>query len=144
MVADGTSVMYSNNNGASFSGIAIDATNNPLYGLFGFDQTQMFAVGGNGAIWRFSYKSSTMLFGSSLQTSLTPTTTATFYAISGSPGHLWAVGANNNVYHSTGDGVWTRQTNLPTPDNFTVFHGVIALGANDVYVVGSIMGTKVI
>jgi hypothetical protein len=141
-VADETSVLYSATNGG-FSGVSIAATNNPLYGVFGVSVTQMYAVGGNGTIWRLNYKSSTGILGSTKET-LTPLTTTALYGVSGSAGDLWAVGDANAVYHSTGDGTWTRQTNLSTPANFTNFRGVLALGPNDVYVVGTIMGTKVI
>jgi len=143
MVADETSVMYSAAQGSSFSGVSIGGTDNPLYGVFGLSPTQMYTVGGNGTIWRLNYKASTMILGSTKETLSPPTTTA-LYGVAGTTGDLWAVGANNTIYHSTGGGTWTKQTNLPTPDNFTNFRGVWALGPNDVYVVGSIMGTKVI
>lgn len=143
MVADESRVSYSPNNGG-FLNAALGTTNNTLYGVFGFSPMQMWAVGDGGAIWHMSYKTSTMLFGSSQETNLVPTTTAAFYAIGGTANNLWVVGDSNSVYHSTGDGTWTRQTNLPTPDNFTAFRGVLALGANDVYIVGGIQSSKVI
>jgi hypothetical protein len=141
-VADETSILYSSNN-SGFTGVSVAATNNPLYGVFGLSPPAMWAAGGNGTIWHLDYKSSTGILGSTKET-LTPTTTASLFSVGGTTGDLWAVGANNSVYHSIGDGTWTRQTNLPTPDNFTSFHGVFSLGPNDVYVVGNIMGTKVI
>src|SRR5262249_48374018 len=54
-VADETSMLYTATNG-SFTGVSVGGTNNPLYGVFGLTPTMIWAVGGNGTVWRMNYK----------------------------------------------------------------------------------------
>jgi len=69
-------------------------------------------------------------------------TTGVLRAIHGSAANdLWAVGGNQ-VLHSTGDGNWVVQTNLPALP--LDLYGVYAQATNDVYVVGTSNGSKLI
>jgi hypothetical protein len=58
------------------------------------------------------------------------------------PGALWAVGNSGTVLHSFGDGIWTVQTNVG--NNFMQLNGVYVNTPNDVYVVGTLQGNKLI
>ncbi len=139
LLADETVSSFSTSNGPT-TNFPLGGSN-PLYGAFGLSAANMWAVGGNGTIWRLGYNGS--LIASNKET-LSPTTTTTLYSVHGTPGSLWAVGGSGAVYHSTGDGTWTLQTNLGVPTQYCFFRGVYALAPNDVYVVGTIMGTKII
>lgn len=133
--------MTTTNDNHNFSAwIMSPSTSQTIYGIFGVSSSLLYAVGTNGVVWRIDASGA---IGTTKET-LSPAATPTLYGISGTPGSLWAVGTNNSIYHSTGDGNWILQTNVPTPANFTTFRGVFARGPNDVYVVGNIMGTKVI
>jgi hypothetical protein len=112
-----------------------------LHGIWGVTKSLMWVVGDGGTIYRFAVDKLNN-GNSSLETS---NTTAQLNAVTGtSGGDLWAVGNGGTVLHSTGDSNWVKQTNLGAGTNFMTLMGVYALAPNDVYVVGSIMGNKII
>ena len=91
--------------------------------------SNVYLAGDNGRIYHLDYDGGTPA--SSLETT---NTTVALRAVHGaSATDLWAVGGSQ-VLHSTGDGHWVVQNNLP--NNMSDLYGVFALSATDVYVVG--------
>jgi photosystem II stability/assembly factor-like uncharacterized protein len=99
----------------------------------------MWVVGDGGTIYRFAVDKFNN-GNSSLETS---GTNVQLNGVSGTgPGDLWAVGASGTILHSFGDTTWTQQTNVG--NGMMTLNGVYALAPNDVYVVGSLLGNKLI
>jgi hypothetical protein len=125
---------------ANHSVYQLDQTTNAYYihGVWGTASNNVYLVGDNGRIYHLDYNGGFPI--SALQST---GTTVNLRGVHGSgPNDLWAVGGNQ-VLHSTGDGNWVVQKNLP--NNTSDLYGVYALSAGDVYVVGTTMaGEKTI
>jgi len=99
----------------------------------------MWIVGDSGTIDHFAVDK----FNQGTVSAETSNTTVQLNAVHGtSPSDLWAVGLSGVVLHSTGNGIWTQQTNAG--NNMMQLNGVYALAPNDVYIVGALLGNKLI
>ena len=100
-----------------------------IHGVWGTSMSNVYLVGDAGFIYHFNYNGGTPT--SSLQG---PSTSVNLRGVHGSSASdLWAVGGSQ-VLHSTGDGNWVAQTNLPVAN--ADLYGVYAISSFDVYVVG--------
>jgi hypothetical protein len=118
--------------------VAFSAGN--VYGVFGLSMSNAWLVGDSGGIWHFDVNGGSPLVAPEI---VTPPTTAAFLGVHGTPGHLWAACADGTIYHSTGSGTWTKQTNLGLA-GIPVFEAVYAVAPNDVYVVGNYASQKLV
>jgi hypothetical protein len=111
-----------------------------LHGIWGLSKGQMWVVGDGGTIYKFGVDK----FNNGNSQLETSNTNVQLNAISGTGGtDLWAVGNGGVVLHSAGNAIWTKQSNVG--NSFQNLYGVFAgPSGNDVYIVGSEMGQKVI
>jgi hypothetical protein len=143
MVSNETLGRYTTTNAINaMTTFSMGASSHYLYSVFGLSKTQMWTVGDAGTMFNLNYNGSTVV-----TTVETSGVGSNLYGVGGSkvPSiSLWAVGDSGVVLHSVGDGIWTKQTNLPALATGAQLNGVFAFGANDVYVVGSSGGMKLI
>jgi len=117
------------------------SVNSNIYfrGIWGITKSSMWIVGDSGTIDHFAVDK----FNQGTVSAETSNTTVQLNAVHGtSPSDLWAVGLSGVVLHSTGNGIWTQQTNAG--NNMMQLNGVYALAPNDVYIVGALLGNKLI
>jgi len=107
-----------------------------FHGIWGVTKSNMWVVGDGGNIDRVSIDK----FNNGNSSQETSGVSVQLNGVSGSnSGDIWAVGNSGTIVHSFGDGTWTAQTNVAFSNMMTLY-GVYALGPNDVYVVGTMMG----
>ncbi|HEY2745597.1 MAG TPA: hypothetical protein VGL86_13270 [Polyangia bacterium] len=138
LVANEGLITYSSDDGATMNDFDLTGGNtNYLHGVWGPSIHSTIIVGDNGSIYDWGLNGLAIITGTE-----TSNTTVSLRAVHGtSASDVWAVGGNT-VLHRASNGVWTAQTNLPT--NSYSLYGVYALGTNDVYVVGTVLGEKLI
>jgi hypothetical protein len=136
-------IQFSIDDGASVFTYQMVVTSNIYFrGVWGVTKSLFWVVGDNGTIDRVAIDK----FNAGSSSAESSGVSTQLNAISGtSAGDLWAVGNSGVVLHSTGNGTWTKQTNISFAAMITL-HGVFALGPNDVYAVGTLMagGSKII
>jgi hypothetical protein len=138
IVGHGNYSRYSLDNGTLTTFIVSGAAN--LWGVFGFAMSDAWLAGDDGSIWRFDVNGGTPIITAE---TVFPTTTAAFLDVHGVLGQLWAATNSGQLYHSNSGGLWRLQSNLPSLAG-AVFQGVHVVAPNDVYVVGSYNGQKLV
>ena len=130
LVANESLITYSTDDGLDVSDFPLSTMNTKnLHGIWGPTANNLYIVGDAGLIYHFNLHAGLPLYNTE-----TSNTAVALRAVHGSSGSdLWAVGGNQ-VLHSTGDGNWVAQTNLP--NNASDLYGVFAISSTDVYVVG--------
>jgi hypothetical protein len=131
LVANESLVSYTTDNGLDVSDYPLSTmTTKNLHGIWGPTANNLYIVGDAGTIYHFNLHG-----GLPIVSNETSNATVTLRGVHGSSASdLWAVGGSQ-VLHSTGDGTWVAQTNLP--NNLSDLYGVYAISSTDVYVVGT-------